>query len=229
MERERVSLFLGLGVLGLGIAILLVVLGSAFAIATAPAAFVERNLGSQASPPRAFYAWTANNTTVRFQDLSSAGTAAIASYEWSFGDNATSTERDPTHTFTTQGAYFVRLTVQDADGREGVAAAQLNLQGGTTGGTSEGGPGDLGFGSLLVPLSIVLLSIGLHLVSVVAGASLVKAGWNLIRPRPETIRIKLKPRHLEEAATAEVVTPTNPMTIPAIRAIPSATPPPPES
>ena len=29
------------------------------------------------------------------------------------------------------------------------------------------------------------------------GASIMKAGWNLIRPRPETIRIRLKPKHLE--------------------------------
>jgi glucose/arabinose dehydrogenase len=34
-------------------------------------------------------------------------------YSWSFGDGTTSTEPNPTHTYTTAGAYQVRLTVSD--------------------------------------------------------------------------------------------------------------------
>ncbi|TWG99002.1 glucose/arabinose dehydrogenase [Nocardioides sp. J9] len=37
-------------------------------------------------------------------------------YEWSFGDSETSTEENPSHTFTTPGKYVVSLTATDARG-----------------------------------------------------------------------------------------------------------------
>lgn len=42
------------------------------------------------------------------------GTAA--SYMWDFGDGSTSTEANPTHTFTAEGTYTVRLIVTAPDG-----------------------------------------------------------------------------------------------------------------
>lgn len=38
------------------------------------------------------------------------------SYEWDFGDDATSTEANPSHTYTTPGKYVVSLTATDARG-----------------------------------------------------------------------------------------------------------------
>ena len=40
----------------------------------------------------------------------------IASWKWDFGDNETSTEQNPIHTYKTAGAYTVVLTVTDEDG-----------------------------------------------------------------------------------------------------------------
>jgi len=40
----------------------------------------------------------------------------VTSYFWEFGDGGTSTEEDPTHTYTTPGLFTVSLTVTDADG-----------------------------------------------------------------------------------------------------------------
>ncbi|GLU44904.1 PKD domain-containing protein [Allomuricauda sp. NBRC 101325] len=40
----------------------------------------------------------------------------ITSYAWDFGDGGTSTEADPTHTFTTEGIYTVTLIVTDIEG-----------------------------------------------------------------------------------------------------------------
>ena len=37
-------------------------------------------------------------------------------YAWTFGDGNTSTEANPTHTYTTGGTYTVELTVTDQDG-----------------------------------------------------------------------------------------------------------------
>jgi PKD repeat protein len=50
---------------------------------------------------------------VRFTDLSTNGPA---SWEWDFGDGATSGERNPEHEFTAPGQYNVKLTVTNAAG-----------------------------------------------------------------------------------------------------------------
>ena len=50
--------------------------------------------------------------SVRFTDQST-GTPVPASWLWSFGDSATSTEQNPTHVYTTVGTYTVVLTVEN--------------------------------------------------------------------------------------------------------------------
>ena len=63
--------------------------------------------------------FTANTTagpaplTVRFTDTS---TGNPTSWNWSFGDGATSTEQNPIHTYTAPGNYTVNLTVSSASG-----------------------------------------------------------------------------------------------------------------
>ncbi|GAB7016628.1 hypothetical protein JCM10550A_19970 [Methanogenium cariaci] len=53
--------------------------------------------------------------TVHFTDLS---TGNPTSYLWDFGDGATSTEREPSHTYTREGDFTVRLTATNSvDGR----------------------------------------------------------------------------------------------------------------
>jgi PKD repeat protein len=50
---------------------------------------------------------------VSFTDTS---TNSPSSWEWSFADGSTSTERNPTHTFATAASYPVRLVASNADG-----------------------------------------------------------------------------------------------------------------
>ncbi|MFD0798525.1 PKD domain-containing protein [Maribacter chungangensis] len=50
---------------------------------------------------------------------------AISSYLWDFGDGATATEANPTHTFTADGTYDVTLTVTDAEGLEDMSTVQI--------------------------------------------------------------------------------------------------------
>ncbi|WP_321423207.1 NosD domain-containing protein [uncultured Methanobacterium sp.] len=72
---------------------------------------------SAADAPSANF--TANTTngfaplTVQFTDTS---TGNPTSWNWDFGDNATSTEQNPTHTYTTVGARNVTLSVANSDG-----------------------------------------------------------------------------------------------------------------
>ena len=52
---------------------------------------------------------------VSFTDQSTGG---VTSWSWNFGDGATSTERNPTHTYRTPGTYTVSLTVTGAGGSD---------------------------------------------------------------------------------------------------------------
>ncbi|MFL5824700.1 MAG: PKD domain-containing protein [Solirubrobacteraceae bacterium] len=64
--------------------------------------------------------------------FSSAGTThapglTIKSYLWKFGDGATSTAANPTHTYANPGTFTVRLTVTDSAGQAGTAAGPLKV------------------------------------------------------------------------------------------------------
>ncbi len=78
-------------------------------------------VGAAGAPPVAEF--TANPRTgvppltVQFTDQSTAGSAAIQSYSWDFGDGTTSTARNPMHTYATSGTFSVTLTVRDTAGQ----------------------------------------------------------------------------------------------------------------
>ncbi len=71
-------------------------------------------------PPTADFSGTPTSgnapLAVTFTDLSTAGTSPITSRLWDFGDQTTSTETNPSHTYTNPGAYTVVLSVSTADG-----------------------------------------------------------------------------------------------------------------
>jgi hypothetical protein len=230
MDREKSSLYLGLALLIAGIVVLVLVLVSVLGLAANPGPFLQRQIGGgEARAPLAVFAWFANNTSAEFRDVTTAGSSPIQSWSWDFGDGGTGNTRDATHAYGAPGEYFVRLTVRDTNGLEAVAATRVNVVGGgSNNGRSETMP-DLGFdfGAVLLPVAVALLTTGMWIVGFLVGGSLVKAGWNLIRPRPETIRIRIKPQNFEHGATAEGVPtalPTPPLTVPA--AGPSVPPPP---
>ena len=226
MEREKSSMFLGLGLLAGGIVVLLFVLVSVIGLASNPGPFLNRQLGAgtQNTPPTAVFAWSSDGTSANFQDLSSSGSSSIASYAWTFGDGANSTERNPAHAYATNGSYMVTLTVRDENGLQASAGGRVDIQNtGGNGGRSETSPNfNFDIGTALVPIGIAILTVGMYVVGFLVGGSLVKAGWNLVRPRPETIRLRLKPQNWEAGAKAEVVAPT-----PTLDATAPVPPPPP--
>lgn len=61
--------------------------------------------------PVADFSFSAVGLSVVFTNNSTGGTA----YFWEFGDGETSTEENPSHTYATEGAYPVTLTVSNAD------------------------------------------------------------------------------------------------------------------
>ncbi len=54
--------------------------------------------------------------TVNFTNASTAGDASITSYAWEFGDGGTSTDENPSYTYSTAGNYTVSLTAVDGNG-----------------------------------------------------------------------------------------------------------------
>lgn len=71
--------------------------------------------------PVATISATRDGRTVRFQG--SGGN----SYAWDFGDGATSTQPNPTHTYAHDGPYTVRLRVTDARGATGSASKEIQI------------------------------------------------------------------------------------------------------
>ena len=64
-------------------------------------------------PPSAGFTFNADTTTVVFTNTSQ----DAATYNWNFGDGATSTEANPTHTYAAPGNYTVTLTAENDCGQ----------------------------------------------------------------------------------------------------------------
>jgi parallel beta-helix repeat protein len=81
-----------------------------------------------AEAPRASFTGAPTNglgpLTVTFTDTSMPGSSPITSWLWNFGDGATSTQRNPEHTYA-PGTYTVSLTVTTAAGSDQVSAPSL--------------------------------------------------------------------------------------------------------
>lgn len=62
----------------------------------------------------ALFTFVADGKTVTFTNTSTV--SGTVTYEWNFGDDATSTDKDPVHTYEFKGEYNVTLTVKDSQG-----------------------------------------------------------------------------------------------------------------
>ncbi len=203
MKRERIELILGTAVLALGIIILMFVLSLALPIVQSPGEFIEEQVPEDeddVEPPRADFHWSAKDLTVDFNDDSKEGDNPITSWYWSFGDGQTSNERNPTHTYSSDDDYFVTLEVSDGQGNFDTAETNIYVrQGDGSGGSAEEDSGDISFemGNFLMPLAVTLLTFFMFFILFLVGAAITKAGWNLIKPKPRYVKIKIKPKDLE--------------------------------
>ncbi len=79
--------------------------------------------------PVASFDYSANYLTVSFTSTSSDPdeSDSITSYSWNFGDSATSTEQNPTHTYSAAGTYPIILTVIDSHLGTGKYTKQITV------------------------------------------------------------------------------------------------------
>ena len=96
-------------------------------------AFACETMGNQ-SPVAAFSAST-NQLTADFTDASTDSDGTVVAWDWAFGDGATSTAQNPSHTYAAAGSYDVTLTVTDDMGATGSTTQSVTVTGGTGGGT----------------------------------------------------------------------------------------------
>jgi len=207
LKRDLFELILGIGILALGLVVILFTFSQAFAIATNPGPWLRNQLPQQQQPagPSASFDWTSNDATVTFADSSRPGDAQIVLWDWDFGDGQRGSAQNPTHTYSSYTTYQASLVVRDANGKESLAVAQvITVIGDTRSGRGVNTPTGAGlnlnldFADVLLPIAIVFLTFGLFLVMTVAGGAIMRAGWNILKPKPETIRVRLKPKHLTQ-------------------------------
>ena len=99
-------------------------------------------------------AFSSNGSTDTKSDLST------LTFKWDFGDGSTSTERNPSHIFTTEGTRTVTLTVTDNDGSTATQSFTVTVQASGGGGGGGGGNnGNDGASNLLLPLLIAVVVI----------------------------------------------------------------------
>jgi len=96
---------------------------SAMAVSPGPGNGGQPPSQSNKSPQAAFEV-SCRELTCTFSDRSSDDDGSIASWRWDFGDQTTSTDRNPSHSYRMPGQYAVLLTVRDNDGATNTTAHQ---------------------------------------------------------------------------------------------------------
>ena len=196
------------GLIILGAALLGIVFFAAFSIVSDPGGYYDEWIPAEGPDgPEASFDWTSSGSVVEFVDTSSTGAADIVRWEWDFGDGSQSPDPNPTHRFVDEGEYDVTLDVVDDNG----AASQAIGAVGTGPEGAQSGSGEIGITDLADKAigtieraakggGVVVLVIGMFVVMTMIGGRFVRQGVRALRPIPDRIKVKLRPKELELAA-----------------------------
>lgn len=88
--------------------------------------------GDTNTAPTASFSTVCDELACSFTDGSTDSDGTIASWSWDFGDGATSTVQNPTHTYGADGDYTVTLTVTDDDGATDTTSQTLTVSSSTS-------------------------------------------------------------------------------------------------
>ncbi|RKZ99348.1 MAG: hypothetical protein DRQ47_11190 [Gammaproteobacteria bacterium] len=104
--------------------------------------------------PSAEYTTRTSNLTATFTNNTSGGDGDFT-YEWDFGDEGTSTEDSPSHTYSMAGSYTVVLTATDGQSNISTFSSSVTVSDPPPPASSGGGGGSMG---LLLLAGLMLLS-----------------------------------------------------------------------
>jgi len=92
--------------------------------------------GTTGGTPNASFAASTNGLGATFADTSTDAGGTIGSHAWNFGDGATSTSANPSHTYANGGTYAVTETVTDSvNGKNSTATVSVTVTAPPVGGT----------------------------------------------------------------------------------------------
>jgi PKD repeat protein len=201
----RADRWWGSALITVGLVLFVVVGLTAFAMVRDPGGYYDDWTPSDdVEGPEASYEWTSAGLEVEFADTSEAGKTPIEQWRWDFGDDAVSSQPNPTHRFPEAGEWDVTLDVVDRDGRTSTAEGTVEVEPlGNASGDASIGLADVADkvvrsvdraskGSV-----VVVLVVGLFIVLAMIGGRLVRYGVRLLRPDPDKIKVKLRPKELE--------------------------------
>lgn len=94
-------------------------------------------VGTGNEAPLAAFTASCTGLECSFADESTDSDGNVVSWEWSFGDGASSTEQSPVHTYSGDGSYGVALTVTDDGGLSAETAATVTVSSDSTTGTPD--------------------------------------------------------------------------------------------
>src|SRR5207245_2104731 len=80
-------------------------------------------------PPVASFTPSCSGLSCAFTSTSSDPDGSIVAWSWNFGDGATATAQNPTHSYAAGGTYSVTLTVTDNSGATNTAARTVTVGG----------------------------------------------------------------------------------------------------
>ena len=204
MRREIADMVIGLVLVVVGIIVMLFVFSLAMNLAFSPGDYFREQFPQEEvlEGPRAEFQWSANGWDVDFTDLSTEGDGDIDSRSWNFGDGDTDTGSNPFHPYSDNGTYQVSLIVEDENGKRSTARSEVYVEmGGQLSDVSQLDSDEsdfnLNFGDVVTPIAAAILVGILFIVMFAVGAAITKAGWNILKPKPEKLKIKLKPKEIE--------------------------------
>src|SRR5256712_7476427 len=165
-RKETLSLIFGVVLLLVVLGLLLSGFAIAFRIVSNPSGYIQAQIPpsiqqNATAGPRASFTFLVANFTVTFTDTSQRGDAAIAGWDWDFGDGSRSNLQSPQHTYPQNSTGFRRLALRDAADKKssGVGSVQA-FRGAGSQGNSTVDPGDIAgsidFSAVFRPLGILV-------------------------------------------------------------------------